>query len=92
MSALLDAFVIVTAIAAATLIGPALVEADGVIAPPLPAPPFAPATPSAWLRSPATWPSTPPAGAEDDVPPALAVALDDVVDGPFAVKLAAPPA
>ena len=60
--------------------------------PPEPVPPAAAAAVSAWLRSPATWPSTSPDGAEDEVPFADAVAPDDVVDGPIAVKVTAPPA
>ena len=90
--ALAVAFATVTATAAATLIGPPLVEALGVFVPPEPVPPAAAAAVSAWLRSPATWPSTSPDGAEDEVPFADAVAPDDVVDGPIAVKVTAPPA
>jgi hypothetical protein len=84
-------FVIVTATAAAIAIGPLLVAAEGVPVPPEPAPPFAPATRSALLRSPATCPSTPPAGAPLDVPPADEVAVPLVEDEPVAVTDAEPP-
>src|SRR5205814_1272521 len=79
------AFDMSSATAAATLIGPPLVEALGVLVPPEPLPPDAPAALSACERSPATCPSTPPAGDEDEVPLALAVAEDEVVDAVFAV-------
>ena len=96
MFALLVAFEIVSATAAATLIGPLLVEALGVLAPPVPSPPFAAAVLSAWPRSPATWPSTPPAGAPPEpslgAPAADAVAEDEAVERSIAVKVTAPPA
>src|SRR5688572_4526514 len=69
------------ATAAATLIGPADVDADGALVVPEPVPPFDEAVVSAFARSAATCASTLP-GAEDDVPEADAAALDDVVDGP----------
>jgi hypothetical protein len=84
-----DAFEIVTATAAATATPPLEVDADGVALEPEPDPPFAPAVLSAWLRSPATWPSTPPAGDELDVPLADAVALPFADEEPVARKLAA---
>ncbi|HKW78875.1 MAG TPA: hypothetical protein VJQ09_07220 [Candidatus Limnocylindria bacterium] len=52
--ALALAFVMSSEIAAATLIGPAEVDADGVLVPPEPVPPAALDALSAWLRSPAT--------------------------------------
>src|SRR5688572_2174805 len=91
IAAVLRAVANVSATAAATLIGPAEVDADGAAVPPEPVPPFAAAVVSAFERSAAIWPST-SLGAEDDVPEADAVALDDVVEGPLAVKVSVPPA
>jgi len=54
MIAVEDALLMTTAIAAATLIGPALVDALGVLVPPEPEPPVAAAVLFAWLRSLAT--------------------------------------
>ena len=51
MRARLVAFEMMSAIAAATLIGPALVDALGVLVPPDPLPPAAPAFASALARS-----------------------------------------
>ena len=79
-----------TATAAATDTGPPEVDADGVEAPP-PEPPCADERAPALPRSPATWPSTPPDGAELDVPFAEAVAVPFVVLEPVAVNDAAPP-
>jgi hypothetical protein len=96
MVALLDAFEMTSAMAAATLIGPALVDALGVLVEPEPAPPAAAAVEFAWLRSPATWPSTPPDGEPGaplpGAPAADAVADAEVVDGPVALNVTAPPA
>ena len=86
-----EALTIVTATAAATETGPPEVDADGVVLEPLPAPPAADDALPAVERSPVTWPSTPPDGAELDVPPADAVAEPFVVLVPVAVKVAAPP-
>jgi hypothetical protein len=85
-----DADAIVTATAAATEIGPPEVDAEGVPVPPEPEPPAAMDCAPAFERSPATWPSTPPDGAELDVPFADAVAVLLVVEEPAAVTLAAP--
>ena len=86
-----EALTIVTATAAATETGPPEVDADGVVLEPLPDPPLAEEAAPACERSPVTWPSTPPDGAELDVPPADAVAEPFVVLVPVAVKVAAPP-
>src|SRR5438067_181781 len=87
-----DALTTDTATAAAMLTPPCDVEACGVAGVSLePVVPLADAALSACERSPATWPSMPPAGAEL-VPPALAVAVDETVDGAFAVSVIAPPA
>ena len=86
-----DALAIVTATAAATDTGPPEVDADGVELPPEPEPPLPDERLPALLRSPATWPSTPPAGAELDVPFADAVAEPLVEEVPVAVNDAAPP-
>jgi hypothetical protein len=85
------AFATVTAIAAATLIPPELVDADGVLVAPEPVPPFADAVLSTKLRSPATCESTLPP-AVSGAPAALAVAVDDEVDVPLAVNVTAPSA
>ena len=85
-----EALAIVTATAAATETGPPEVVADGVELEPEPEPPLADETLPAFERSPATWPSTPPDGAELDVPFADAVADPSVVIEPVAVKDAAP--
>src|SRR5438067_9703318 len=53
-----DASLMVSAIAAATLIGPADVDAEGVLVVPEPEPPLVDAALSACPRSPATWLST----------------------------------
>src|SRR5689334_1384260 len=85
-----------SATAAATLMPPLEVEADGVLSLPVSLPPFALAVLFAWLRSPATWPSTPPDGASPlpfaGAPAALAVALLSTAVGPVAAKVTAPPA
>ena len=86
------AFVTFRAIAAATLMEPLDVLADGV--PPAalePDPPPAAAVASAYPRSPEIWPSA-LLGDESGAPAALAVAVDDVVDGPNAVNVTALPA
>src|SRR5258706_9680052 len=86
----------VSAIAAATLMGPPLVDALGDAVPPEPVAPAAPAALFAWLRSPRICPSTPPAGAPalpwDGAPAADAVALEVAVEMFVAVRLTAPPA
>jgi hypothetical protein len=85
-----EAVAIVTAIAAATDTGPVDVDADGA-APALdPEPPLPDERLPEFERSPATWPSTPPDGAELDVPFADAVAEPFVELVPVAVKVAAP--
>jgi hypothetical protein len=89
--ALALAFSIVIATAAATVTPPEEVDAEGVDVPPEVAPPEAAAVESAWLRSPATCPSTPPAGVELDVPLADALAEPFVVLEPVAWSVAAPP-
>jgi hypothetical protein len=82
---------IVTATAAATEIVPPDVDAGGAVVPVEPVlPPLLPARPPAFERSPATWPSTLPPGAELDVPLADAVAVPFVVEEPVAEMLAAP--
>src|SRR5688500_16194970 len=72
-------FWMLIATAAATLIGPPLVSAGGVVpAPPSPSPPFADDVVVAWLRSAATWLSTlcevPGSPSSSGAPAALAVA------------------
>jgi hypothetical protein len=87
-----DAFAMTIAIAAATLTEPLLVEADGVLAAPEPAPPLAVAVEFAKPRSPETWLSTLPLLFVSGAPAALAVAFAVAIDGPLAVKLTAPAA
>jgi hypothetical protein len=89
--AVAEAAAIVTATAAATDTGPPDVDAKGVVVELEPEPPAAVEWLFAFVRSPATWPSTPPDGAADDVPAADAVAVPFVELDPFAVTLAAPP-
>ena len=89
--AVAEAAAIVTATAAATDTGPPEVDGDGVDAEPDPGPPAAVEWLFAFVRSPPTWPATPPDGAADDVPAADAVAVPFVELEPFAVTLAAPP-
>src|SRR5438270_1291944 len=88
------AFSIVIATAAATETEPADVFAAGVDVVPLSAPPFALAVVSALPRAPATWPSTPLAGAPDaaspGAPPAEAFAADVAAPEPLAVSAIAP--
>jgi hypothetical protein len=85
-----DALTIVTETAAATETGPPEVDADGACVKLEPEPPAA----ADWLpadpRASETWPSTPPDGAEDEVPFADAVAEPLVVDVPDALNVAAP--
>src|SRR2546421_10623688 len=85
-----------TPTAAATEIEPPDVDADGVEVAPEVRPPFPPAAEFAWLRSPATCPSTPPAGAPDEpspgAPAAEADASDSELDEPNAWNETAPPA
>ena len=88
--ALAEALAIVTATAAATDTGPPEVDADGVELPPEPEPPLPDDRLPAFERSPATWPSTPPDGAELDVPVAEAVAELFVEVDPVAVNDAVP--
>ena len=86
-----EALAIVTATAAATDTGPPDVDADGVAVELEPDPPLAADWLPAFERSPATWPSTPPDGAELEVPFADAVADPFVVEEPVALIVAAPP-
>src|SRR5688500_15394688 len=91
------AFASVTATAAATLIGPVEVDAAGVAPLALELSPVAAAdAPSACARSLLTCPVTPPAGApvwpSPGAPAADAVADEEVVDGPRAANVTAPPA
>src|SRR5258706_7307272 len=86
------AFATVTAIAAATLIGPPEVEALGVPVGPEVSPPFAPAVKFANPRWLPTWLSTLPPPLLSGAPAALPVAVDDEVDGPNAVNMTAPAA
>src|SRR6185503_8934921 len=83
---------IVSEIAAATVIGPPDVEADGVAASPESPAPFAAATPSAELRSAPTWLSTLPLLFVSGAPAALAVAAEDAVEPVDAVSVNVPPA
>src|SRR5688572_22593303 len=91
------AFASVTATAAATLIGPVEVDAAGVAPLALePSPVAAVEAPSACARSLLTCPVTPPDGApvwpSPGAPAAEAVADEEVVDGPRASNVTAPPA
>src|SRR2546421_3181143 len=85
-----------TPTAAATEIEPLDVDAEGVFVEPELRPPFAPAVEFAWPRSPATWPSTPPAGAPAEpspgAPAAEADASDSELDEPSACRLIEPAA
>src|SRR5688500_4127995 len=88
------AFAIVSATAAATLIGPVEVDALGVAVSPESSAPAPAALASAAARSLPTWLSTleEPGAPSPGAPAALAVAEDDDVDGPIAVTLTAPTA
>src|SRR5438067_568075 len=89
-----EALLTTSAIAAATLIGPALVDALGGDVGPEPAAPCEAAVPFAKPRSSPIWLSTPPADApappSPGAPAADAVAEEDVFDGPVALKLTSP--
>ena len=73
--ALADPLAIVTADCRGDRNRAAGVEADGVELEPEPEPPLADERLPAFVRSPATWPSTPPDGAELEVPFAEAVPI-----------------